>query len=166
VLPACAIVFLVLLNSVLDYGHQTDVCIECGAGRTSSHFYFLRIGGRYDIHIDEGPVSRLIQAHTGQRCAHAWLLCSGTWGGRRTARVTGHGLGANLIVGSLENTLPCSDAFLQMKAAEDPGFVDRLRWLIADAYGEEQELYRRQLLDELYDYEERHSTPEPQTKPE
>ncbi len=117
----------------VDYGERLELCQGCGARASVQHLRVLGCGGDYGRSIDEGPLSKTIQAWKGSPCRHQWVLYIGECGGvGNRIRISGEAIGRYSHVLLLE-THACLTSVLNDIRERDPGLEAGLHQALGDS---------------------------------
>lgn len=105
-LTGCLIILvaLLLISSSVTFWTERLFCDRCGAHSIRSYWDVLGMRGGERLVVHEGPVSVILQADAGIKCAHNWRLASCFGKGIRGYSGVGHFLDQDTIVSVLEST--------------------------------------------------------------
>ncbi len=144
---------LFLFNFGVSWSDARYSCASCAARRQVKEAAFLGIPIRHDVALDEGAISKFVQAYEDSTCLHVWEGASGEfrelnggarWQGRGRER---HGWSRMID----SNSSIYAPQYLERKAASDDEFAPRLIILIRADYFNRSDPLCQEIFNELVD---------------
>lgn len=150
-LPALGAGALLLLEFNMDVSREYLTCPNCGARCQQHRFEFFGHELYRICSVDEGPISRAIQAHQGARCRHtAWELYDGYWSTLRL-RAAGSGGGINRYIWTANlDSESCIWQYIGDRAEESPAFLEDLVRAVQRPREEVSEAFLRSMLNDFW----------------